>query len=234
MTVDPAELTAANLLYRDPALYDLMFGSEHADLVRALVDAHAPTARTVIDFGCGTGRDIDALGARFACVGVDAQPGLVEFAHAVRPHVDIRVGDLCSVRLGHSADVLLCLGNVLAYLHDDRALTAAFATFAAHAHPGTLLIIETLTTPPATRRSQHPSTVHGTPAQVTIDTRYDADTGIAAADRTWTVDGQVLAVDRLRRRVAPVCELHRLLAAAGFTPLPTDVSGSSAVIATRT
>lgn len=88
-------MEATNLFYRDPALYDaIQSDSGSAETRQALIERHQPNATTLVDFGCGTGRDLDLLAQRFACVGVDLQPGLVDYAHRVRPGLDIRAGDM--------------------------------------------------------------------------------------------------------------------------------------------
>src|SRR5690348_15460256 len=105
--VDPRQLEASNLFYRDPALYDdVQADSDSAGICRELIGRHCPEARTLLDFGCGTGRDLDLLAQRLECIGVDLQPGLVDYARRIRPELDFRVGDMRTVRLGHTADVL--------------------------------------------------------------------------------------------------------------------------------
>ncbi|HEX3651009.1 MAG TPA: methyltransferase domain-containing protein, partial [Pseudonocardiaceae bacterium] len=92
-----------NLFYRRPALYDQVQADPlHtvARQVEQLVIQHAPTARTLLDFGCGTGRDLEYLASRFDCVGVDLQPQMVAYANQVRPQLDVRVGDMRGFRFG--------------------------------------------------------------------------------------------------------------------------------------
>ncbi|WP_420488809.1 class I SAM-dependent methyltransferase [Kribbella italica] len=57
--------------------------------------------RGVLDLGCGTGRHLAGLVAEFGvdAVGVDLQEQLVEYGRQ-RYGVDVRVGDMRSVRLG--------------------------------------------------------------------------------------------------------------------------------------
>ncbi|MGW7409713.1 class I SAM-dependent methyltransferase [Streptomyces sp. NPDC054833] len=78
-------MEATNLLYRDPALYDVVQSdSTSAEMCQTLIDSHGPNARTLVDFGCGTGRDLEILAKRCECIGVDLQPGLVDYAHRGR------------------------------------------------------------------------------------------------------------------------------------------------------
>jgi SAM-dependent methyltransferase len=215
----PRDLAASNLFYRQPELYDqVQADPEHtvARRVERAVDTHAPAARTLLDLGCGTGRDLEALAQRFACVGVDLQPDLVAYAHRVRPSLDIRVGNMCDLRLGTAVDVLTCLGNSLAYLHDDADLAAVFATFAAHATLGSLLIIATLTEPVLADARTHRVDTADLHADVTISYSWDPLTGISTMLRHWCMDDRTIHEDHITRRVRSASELDDHAAAAGF------------------
>lgn len=214
-------LEHSNLFYRAPALYDqVQAGLDHASakLCEELIETHGISeSRVILDLGCGTGRDLERLAARFDCVGVDLQPQMVEYAHQVRPELDIRVGDLRSIRLGQPADAILCLGNTLAYLHDNADLQAAFATFAAHAHPGTLLVLFTPVTPiqqaePHTARVDTDD-LH---AHVTINYEWDLRTQINTMQRHWRLDDGTEHRDEVRRRILGPREVELYATLAGF------------------
>jgi len=57
-----------------------------------------------------------------------------------------------SVRLGHTFDAITCVGFALSYLHTVDDIRAAFTTFAAHAHIGTVLLLQLPIAPPALAR----------------------------------------------------------------------------------
>ncbi len=138
---EPVEAT--NLLYRDPALYDVIQSdSTGAGMCQTLIETHQPDARTLVDFGCGTGRDLEILAERFECIGLDLQPGMVDYARQARPELDIRIGDMRTARLRR---LRWTLGDhawqQLAYVHDNIEITQVFATFAAHAQKGSLLVL---------------------------------------------------------------------------------------------
>lgn len=213
------DLAASNLFYRRPELYDqVQADPEHtaARHVERIIAEHAPQARRLLDFGCGTGRDLGYLGTRFRCVGIDAQSSMVDYARRVRPSVDVRLGDMRDFRLGHGVDVVTCLGNSLAYVHEPGDLTAVFTTFAAHARPGTLLVISTQTAPiraePRTHRVET-ADLHG---EVTISYEWDEATRLNTMRREWRMDDGETSVDRIRRRVIIPDELAALFSAAGF------------------
>jgi hypothetical protein len=147
---------------------------------------------------------------------VDLQPDLVAYARRIRPWLDLRVGDMRDVRLGVPVDVLTCLGNSLAYVHDDSDLAAVFATFTAHATVGTLLIIATLTEPvraEARTRRVDTTDLH---AEVTITYTWDPQTGINTMLRRWRTDTGTIYEDHIRRRVRTASELDRHAGTAAF------------------
>jgi SAM-dependent methyltransferase len=222
---------ATNLLYRDPALYDVVQAdSTSADLCQTLIELHWPDARTLVDFGCGTGRDLEILAKGFDCIGVDLQPGLVDRAHQARPELDIRVGDMRTVRLGQRMDVVTCMGNSLAYVHDNEEISQVFATFAAHARPSALLVLCSPIAPiaPITRTEPTVATVNTPSGSVTVTIRHEWDlrTQINTTYRHWVLPSGDEARDEIRRRVLFPRELERYAEGAGFEVLDmTDGAG---------
>lgn len=212
---------ATNLLYRDPALYDMVQSdSTSAGMCQTLIERHRPNARTLVDFGCGTGRDLEILVKRFECIGVDFQPGMVDYAHRARPGLDIRTGDMRTARLGSRMDVVTCMGNSLAYAHDNEAISQVFATFAAHARPRALLVLCSPVAP-ITRTEPTTATVETPtgPATVTIRHTWDLRTQINTMHRHWRLPSGDEARDEIRRRVLFPRELERYAEGAGFEVL---------------
>ncbi|MFC5800882.1 class I SAM-dependent methyltransferase [Streptomyces formicae] len=209
---------ATNLLYRDPELYDMVQSdSTSAATCLSLIEKHVPHATTLLDFGCGTGRDLEILAERFESVGVDLQPGMVDYARRTRPGLDIRTGDMRTVRLGKRMDIVTCLGNSLAYVHDNDDISKVFGTFAVHARPGALLL---LCSPVAPVTDSEPTTAgiesrHG-PARVTISYAWDLRKQINTMHRRWELPSGDEAQDEIRRRVLFPRELELYAVAAGF------------------
>lgn len=221
-----ADLKQRNLFYRRPDLYDQARGpadDELTKLLRALTADYAPHARTLLDLGCGTGRDIESLAEEFDCVGVDLQPQMIAYAQQVRAAVDLREGDMRTVRLGQSFDIITCLGSALAYLPDNADLTAAFETFAAHAHPGTLLVICTQLAP-IQPDGDHPALqvdAGGLQATRTTSFEWDLATQINTMHRCWHMDNGSEHHDTIAWRVTGPKELELYATSAGFHPVET-------------
>ncbi len=217
------DLERSSLLYRHPAWYDQVRSDPaHATAKRCeeLIERHGPAgARTLLDFGCGTGHDLAYLAKRFEAVGVDLQPRMIAYARQVRPDLDVRVGDMRDFRLGHPVDAITCLGNALAYLHRNSELQAAFATFAAHARPGTVLILVTAVavTPSAVATpSPVPVVAADLRAEVTVSYEWRLRTQVQTMRRHWMLADGTQARDCIRRRVIFPCELELHLSLAGF------------------
>ena len=82
-----------------------------ADFVEGL----APTS--VLDAGCGTGRvAVELAGRGYDVVGVDLDPAMLAGARAKRPDLTWVVGDLATVDLGRTFDVVVLAGNVMIFL----------------------------------------------------------------------------------------------------------------------
>src|SRR5690606_28667034 len=87
-----------------------------------LVDAMVPRGARILDAGCGTGRVSGALAeAGHDVVGVDVDPALIEAAEQDYPGPRYLVGDLAELDLPARGitepfDVIVCAGNVMAFL----------------------------------------------------------------------------------------------------------------------
>lgn len=103
-----------------------------------LVDGLAPTS--VLDAGCGTGRVAVELARRgYDVVGVDLDPTMLAGARNKRPDLTWVVGDLATVDLGRTFDVVVLAGNVMIFLAPGSE-GAVVANLARHLGPGGALV----------------------------------------------------------------------------------------------
>lgn len=138
-----------NLLYRQPELYQAVYQDLNAARPRmfeTMFERYGPAyPGSILDIGCGIGHDIAALATRCpACVGVDYQAQMVEFARSQHPQVTFLQGDMRTLQLPQTFDAILCSGWAINNIHTVADLHATFATFARHAHAQTLLILVVL------------------------------------------------------------------------------------------
>ncbi len=94
----------------------------------------------VLDAGCGTGRVAIELARRGrAVVGVDNDPDMLALAKAKNSPVRWVLGDLATVAVDESFDVIVMAGNVLAFAEPaDRRLIVA--NLARHLEPTGVLV----------------------------------------------------------------------------------------------
>lgn len=211
-----------NLLYRRPELYESVYdGADHAvpRMCERLFQRHlSGPAASIVDIGCGTGRDLEYLAKRCTdCVGVDVQPAMVEYARQQRPTIDFRTGDMRTIRLGRSFQAILSMGWAIANIHDDTGLDQVMATFAAHSEPGGLLVLEILN-PYRTAALPRTFTIDtpGFSASATAEYLAHPREQLIERRRVWTVPGGEPVHDLVRFRLLYPRELAYYLSNHGF------------------
>lgn len=137
---------------RSAAFYDRLYDFKDYETVnRRLLEAvrrHHPTARTLLDVGCGTGRHLAALAPHFEVEGSDLSPEMLHIARTRCPGVPLHVADMAELDLGErSFDVITCLFSAIGYVIELPRLRSALAGFARHLRPGGLLLLEPWFTP---------------------------------------------------------------------------------------
>ena len=219
-----------SLLYTEPHLYDLVFPDTDGSLERMCRDAfrrYMPAApASALDIGCGTGQSLDALAETVAeCWGVDLLDTNVAYARATRPRLHVVQGDMRTVRLGRTFDLVTSFGNALSYALTDDDVARTMDTYAAHAHAGTLVMVDALNAR---------SYLDGDGFRERIDGRVDVPelraTSVAMhvldrrarllkRTRVWRIPGRPDVEDYAEYRLLYPDELERGLDAAGFAML---------------
>ena len=235
-----------SLLYREPHLYDLVFPDADetlAAMVRTAIDRYLPSMpRSMLDMGCGTGRNLAPFaGVIPECYGVDLLESNITYARSVRPGITFQVGDMRTVRLGRTFDLVTCLGNVLSYALCDSDLTDAVSTFATHAHAGTLLVVDALNARAYVSAHGFQERIEGrvdTPGfRATSVSLHELDrtARILKRRRIWHIADRADVEDFAEYRLLLPQELQQLLESAGFRVLdmydnrqfrPTDLTGA--------
>jgi SAM-dependent methyltransferase len=223
------EPSTKNLLYTRPELYESVYdGADHAvpRMCERLFERHLGRApRSLLDIGCGTGRDLEYLAKRCQdVVGVDYQPAMIEHARQHRPTIDFRAGDMRTLRLDRTFEAITSFGYAIANVHPNDEIDQVMATFAAHAEPGTLLVLEVIN-PLADLLG-----AGGLPREFTVDTAsyrasaladyaLDPWTQLLERNRTWTTADGERVRDHVRFRLLHPQELVHYLERHGFTVL---------------
>ena len=216
-----------NLLYDNPRLYDIVFPdageTELAMCKTAFSRWLAAPPQSAIDFGCGTAMNLERVARTVPdCWGVDFLESNVAYAKATRPRLTIRQGDMRTIRIGRTFDAIMSFGNALSYALTDEDLERTFATFAAHAHAGTLLLFDLLNARCYLEGDGFKERIDGK-----VDTPEFAATSVSihALDRarrllirrrTWHVPGKPDSEDYSEYRLVYPEEARKLAEGAGF------------------
>jgi len=122
---------------------------EEAQYAAGLVRARLPTARTVLDLGCGTGlRCLELARLGFQVCGIDQSEAMLA---AARRHVaaaeqganvKFEAGDIRNFRARTPVDAVISLFHVFCYLTTDRALKEAIECAFANLKPRGVLLFD--------------------------------------------------------------------------------------------
>lgn len=221
--------SAGDRLYHDPELAALYDADNDWGPDLAYCRELAGAARSVLDFGCGTGRLIAVLAAEgHRAVGVDPAEAMLEIARR-RPggtlatwHTD----DARTVRLGESYDLIVMTGHAFQTLLTPDDQRATLRTIAAHLAPGGRFIFDTRNpareewrewTPERSRRTLEDRRLGMLEAW--NDARQDAATGIVTYETHYRVlaTGRLISAARSQLRFSTRTELEPPIAEAGLT-----------------
>lgn len=243
--------TVRNLLYSRPDLYELVYAEprdETPQMCRRIFTHYLSSPpRSILDIGCGTGRDLHSLSRDASeCVGIDALPEMIDFAKSRFPEIAFDVGDMRFVRLNRSFDAILCMGSAFMYALTNKDVDATLHTFAAHAHKGTLLILDINNAATYLPGGTFSDTVdiavrHAEfTARATSHYSFDHRRQRLVRQRTWLIDDGSTVDDYCEYRLFFPAELEHLLDDVGFRTVgmfdnmelrDTDLSGERLYVA---
>jgi SAM-dependent methyltransferase len=129
------------------------YASEAAILTKLLDRIH-PSAVTLLDVACGTGRHVEYLRSRYQVEALDLNPTLLQIARTRLSDVPLHEADMSSFNLGRSFDVVTCFFASVPYLGSLNRLRDAISSMAMHVAPGGILFVEPGLTPSAYREDE--------------------------------------------------------------------------------
>jgi SAM-dependent methyltransferase len=240
------DLELANIFYRNPEIYDGFYrtaatGDRLKRMCAGLLarNGKEPPA-SVLDIGCGTSFKLAYLAELgYQCVGVDYNERMVAFSHGTYPDLEFKVGDIRSLRLNRTFDVITCLGWVLEYVHSSEDIARAMATLAEHSKPGTLLVFD-IHNPIGDlhakgARSEFSVDVDNFQATAQATWNVDRRHQILTRHRTWQLPDGSEEVDSTQFRIFFPMEIEHYLNSHGFEVVemfdntdmkPTKLDGS--------
>ena len=216
-----------NLLYRNPQFYELVYPEPHDETPtmcrRMFARFLGNPPRSILDIGCGTARDLDSLARECPdCWGVDYLTEMIEFAKARRSHLQLQVGDMRTVRLGRTFDVIMCMGSAFMYALSNADVNRTMETFVAHSHEGTLLILDINNASGylGSDQLQQPSELRvnspGFSAVAQTTHSFDRRRQILVRKRRWNIEGRDEIEDFCEYRMFFPAELDHLVNTKGL------------------
>ncbi len=138
--------------------------------VAGLIDRHAKRpAGTLLNIGCGGGKNVFNLKEHFSVTGMDLSPTMLAQARDLNPESTFVQGDMRTLRIGRTFDAVL-MDDAISYMTCLADFVAAFRTAAAHLNPGGVLVA----TPDVTTETFTQNKTVATPATCT-GTRDELD-----------------------------------------------------------
>ena len=170
-------------LYTDLAWLWPMWGdaateyAHYCEYVTALVRQYSerPTT-TLLDIGCGGGKNVLNLKRDFKVTGLDLSPAMLAQAKELNPECTFVHGDMRTFKLGNTFDAIL-MDDGIAHMNCRADFAEAFRTAYTHLNPGGVLIA----TPDVTIESFRQNRTTTTPATrgaldvVFVENVYDPD-----------------------------------------------------------
>jgi SAM-dependent methyltransferase len=134
-------------LYGDLAWLWPMWGdatqeyAHYCEYVAAQIRRYAKRpVSTLLDMGCGGGKNALNLKREFDVSVVDLSPTMLEQARNLNPECVFVEGDMRSCRLGRTFDAML-MDDATSHMNCLTDFTAAFLTARAHLNPGGVLVV---------------------------------------------------------------------------------------------
>jgi SAM-dependent methyltransferase len=209
-----------------PLFNRMMAGdSEHYEAQYDRLRKYALGARSVLEFGCGTGRLLallEANGAFDRLVGVGVHAEVLEFAADRVARAELVRADATDCSVGTSFDAVCAFEYVAAHMRTDAELRAFLDTAYAHCRPGGVFVFDAVSEPGAVReesigiyrspgyRLERAVDVIPVPDGSVFDLRVD----YRVTDRE--TGEQAVVSERTPIRTIGVDDLRERLAAAGF------------------
>lgn len=217
-----------NLLYQDKDY------ATESNYIHELIQRHCQGAVTVLNLGCGTGNhDFELAGFGYEVTGIDMSEEMLAAADARRtadnatfPLPSFHKGDIRTVRLDKSFDVVLSLFHVMSYQTTNVDIQAAIATVREHLVPGGIFIFDcwygpaVLSDPPVVRVKRLEDEVVrvvriAEPVMHPNDNVVDVNYQVMITDKSTGTVEQLMETHRMRYLFTP--ELELLLRGAGFS-----------------
>ena len=95
--------------------YDRIMGDRDEEIarIRTYISRYLPTARSLLELGCGTGALLAGLAPQLAVTGIDRSAEMLAVAGEKLPEARLVRGDMTAFRLPGRFDVVICMFDTL-------------------------------------------------------------------------------------------------------------------------
>lgn len=219
--------------------YDLLYRDKdyagETDYVHNLIQAQHPGAHSILNLGCGSGRHDRCLADRgYDVTGVDLSEEMLVAARGAASgngRLGYSHGDVRTVRLGKTFDVVISLFHVMSYQVTNEDLKAAFDTARIHLKPGGIFIFDfwygpgVLTDRPAVRAKELEDDVirvtrNAEPLMCPNENCVDVNYRVTVTAKSSGVISEIRETHRMRYLFLP--EVQQMLLTTGFSLLAAE------------
>lgn len=120
-------------------------GSNTSDKVKHLkawIHKYNPSAKTLLELGCGTGTILKEFVGDFELTGLDLSSEMLAIARQKVPEANLHQGDMSDFNLDKKFDVILCVFDSINHLKDFTEWQSLFNKAAEHLEPNGLLLFD--------------------------------------------------------------------------------------------
>jgi SAM-dependent methyltransferase len=115
--------------------------ADYCDHVTRLVRQHARIpVRSLLNIGCGGGKNVFNLKRDYAVTGLDLSPQMLALARDLNPECEFVQGDMRTFALDRTFDAIL-IDDAVSYMTNRADLRSAFVAARRHLSPGGVMVV---------------------------------------------------------------------------------------------
>lgn len=124
--------------------YDKVLGRTDSTVryVRNRIRTYNPGAKSILEIGCGTGKNLSGLGKYYSVSGLDNSIKMLEAASEKNPEANLYRMDMRTFALSVRFDVILCLYDTINHLTSFSDWRKVFANVSRHLKTNGLFIFD--------------------------------------------------------------------------------------------
>ncbi|HMS65776.1 MAG TPA: class I SAM-dependent methyltransferase [Ignavibacteria bacterium] len=124
------------------ALYHFKDYKAASEKLHKLIQEYNPSAKSLLDTACGTGKHIEHLQHHYEVEGLDINEELIGIAKERCPDNVYHIADISNFSLNRKFDVITCLFSSIAYVKTEEKLFSSVNYMSRHLNGEGLVIIE--------------------------------------------------------------------------------------------